>query len=115
MSAAALSTARLLRAARLLSLSSIALTLFARNALEISLGLIAFWLAVRIEFDARIFDALAEGRLSLDAFDSAALALRIMPKEKTGRPLELRCRGAPRLVLVLGAILVIQFALRFTR
>jgi len=99
-----------MKAARVLSLASIALTLFARDPLSIILGLLGFWLAIRIEFDIRIFKLLEDGRLTLEQFDEAALRLQLMPSGKAGRPIEQRRRGANRLALYLGVIVIMQIA-----
>ncbi len=105
----ALITARLLESARVVSLASIALTVFSRDPIVMALGIVALYYALRVEFDARIFRDIADGKLTLEEFDAA------MPHRKSGRPLEDRCRGARRLVTILGVITVMQLATLLVR
>jgi hypothetical protein len=78
-------------------------------------GLIQAYLALRIEFDRKIFEALAahpEGATAgTDAFDQAMHSLGMLPKGKIGRPLAERASGAVFLVRGAGWILVFQLAL----
>lgn len=65
-------------------------------------GLLQCWFALRVAFDAALFDALCEGR-GLDAndmagFDAAMQALDLLPAHKAGRDWRLRCAGALRLL-----------------
>jgi len=77
-------------------------------------GLAAQWLGYRITLDAALFDRLAreaaDARLDLARFDAAMLRLALMPRDKAGRDVAARCRGALGLVRALG-LAVVQAAL----
>jgi hypothetical protein len=108
-------TARLLRAALRIDWLTTGLTLLACTALSffganriaaivvIALGLIAKLFAVRISFDASLFEDAASGSLTLSDLDTALGALTLAPPAKAGRPWIDRCRGAKRLVYFLAA------------
>lgn len=100
-------TARLLRAARSIDWLSFALLLIAvwrRDPAAGALGLLTRYYAFRVAFDARVFDDLAEGRMTIEEFDDAGL----VPPNKRGRPIADRCRGAMRLVVILGILTAAQ-------
>lgn len=100
-------TARLLRAASSIDWLSLALLVIAvwrREAISAVLGLLARYYAFRVAFDARVFDDLAEGRMTLEEFDGAGL----VPPKKRGRPIADRCRGAMRLAVILGILTAAQ-------
>ncbi len=113
-------TARLLRAALridwlttgLTLLACAALTVYAANRIAvmvmIALGLIAKLFAVRISFDASLFEDAAAGTLSASDLDTALSALELAPRAKAGRPWLDRCRGAKRLVYFLAAVACTQ-------
>lgn len=105
-------TARLLRAAKSIDWLSLALLVIAvwrREPVSAALGLIARYYAFRVAFDARIFDDLAEGRMTIEEFDEAGL----VPPKKRGRPVADRCRGAMRLVAILGILTTAQAIVLF--
>src|SRR5205823_8850866 len=109
MNAEALITARFLRAGEKIDWLSTGLTLVAalsatRATLIVSilLGLAAKVYAVRIAFDARVFEDLAGDRYTMAEFDDA------MHLAKPERSLADRCRGAKRLVFVLAALTIAQ-------
>ena len=111
MNAEALVTARFLRAARGIDWLSMGLTLVAAAEslwIAVAIGLVAKYLSFRIAFDARLFEDLANERMTLDEFDEAAVALQLMPQKKTGRAIADRCRGAKKLVTFLVAATLAQ-------
>ncbi len=81
----------------------------------VAAGLIQVYLAMRIEFDRKIFEALAahpEGATAgTDAFDQAMQSLGMLPKSKIGRPLAERASGTVFLVRGTGWVLAFQLAL----
>jgi hypothetical protein len=107
-------TARLLRAALRIDWLTTGLTLLACAALTVSaanriaaivviaLGLIAKLFAIRISFDASLFEDAASGTLTASDLDTALGALTLAPPAKAGRPWLDRCRGAKRLVYFLA-------------
>lgn len=67
-------------------------------------------LALRVAFDARLFQRLADGRLTdLPALDNALQHVLSIPAAKTGRPLPPRIAGARRLyrIQVLATLLLV--------
>ena len=77
----------------------------------ICLGLVLFGLlqkywALRVAFDAALFERL--GGLSLSELDDALLGLGLLPADKAGRPLAPRLRGALRLLRLQALALVLQ-------
>jgi len=109
-------TARLLASAEKAQWLSIALTVAAavtRHPESAVLGLIAQYFSLRVALDARLFDDIASERLTTNAFDSAAAKFQW----RTGAPPVLtdRCRGAHRLVLIFGAMLLAQTITLFMR
>lgn len=109
MNAEALITARFLRAAEKIDWLSTGLTLVAAlspmgapSIAAILLGLAAKYYAVRIAFDARVFEDLAGDRYTIAEFDDA------MKRENTERSLPDRCRGAKRLVIMLAVLTAAQ-------
>ena len=107
-------TARLLRAALRVDWLTTGLTLLACAALTVSaanriaaivvitLGLIAKLFAVRVAFDASLFEDAASEALTTSDLDTALGALALAPPGKAGRPWLDRCRGAKRLVYYLA-------------
>jgi hypothetical protein len=73
------------------------------------------YLAVRIEFDRKVFEALAVSAGGVAAatagFDRAMESLDMLRHGKSGRPLAERARGALRLVKGAGWLLALQLAL----
>jgi len=84
-------------------------------SLAVAAGWIQAYLALRIEFDRRVFGALAvhpEGATAAaDAFDQAMLSLGMLPKNKAGRTLAERAKGMLLLVKCAGWIFALQLAL----
>lgn len=78
-------------------------------------GLLQCWFALRVAFDAALFDALCAGR-ELDAndmtgFDAAMQALGLLQPHKAGRDWRLRCVGALRLLRWQIALACLQVVL----
>ncbi len=73
-------------------------TFLAAAGVIVVLAAVEFWLASRVALDADLFDALAARHTDLAGFDRAMLALRLMPPDKAGRPLDARISGAFRLL-----------------
>ena len=115
--AAVLVTARLLRAAQRIDWLTTPLTILAIALLitdrgnrvamiaAIVIGFAAKVYAVRVAFDARLFEDVGEERLTTESLDSALSSLRATA---TARPWSDRCRGARRLIYVLGSLAVLQ-------
>lgn len=113
-------TARLLQAAERIDWLSTALTsvgamavVFAPPtrmiaAVTIVLGLLEKLYAVRVSFDARLFEDLAGEAISATDVDSALTGLALAPRNKSGRTWTDRCRGAKRLVFASAALTVVQ-------
>jgi len=84
-------------------------------AAALAAGLAAQWLGYRVTLDAALFDALArqaaDARLDVARFDAAMLRLALMARDKAGRDVAARCRGALGLVRALGVAVVVQAAL----
>lgn len=78
------------------------------------LGLVETYLAVRVGFDAALFDRLS-GRTAalpdLAALDGALTTLGLIEGGKTGRPLAVRAEGARRLLAWQGRALAGQVAI----
>ena len=120
--AEALLTARLLRAGSKLDLLSTGITLLTIAALlfgsidrligmlAVVIGIFAKLYAVRVALDAKLFEDLAEERLTLTELDSALTSLQIAPAKRANRPLSARCLGAKRLVVIEGMLAVAQIA-----
>lgn len=117
--------AALLRQGRLVHLASCAGTLAAllgaliapRHALVFALlvgatllGAAQIYLAIRVGFDASLFENLARRAHHLDGFDPAMLALGLLPPDKAGRPWAARIAGARRLFNLQIAVTLGQFA-----
>lgn len=99
-------TARFLEGAGRIDLLSTGLTVLAvvwLSWIAIALGIIAKIYAVRIAFDARLLDDVANERLTSEDLDAA------FPK-KAGRSWSERCRGARRLVVTCAAATTLQLA-----
>lgn len=120
--AQALVAARFLRAAERSDWFSIALTLLAVYALVTgyvalialavaALGLVARYYALRISFDARLFEDITSENLATGDLDTALSAIGFMKPANAGRAWPDRCRGAKRLVmlyeLTVGAQIVV--------
>ena len=111
MNAEARLTARLLQSTKSIDWLSTGLTLvalFTPHRWIAILGLIEKYVSYRAAFDAKIFDDVANGRMTIEEFDQAAVALKLMPAKKTGRPMIDRFRGAKRLVVIAATITVAQ-------
>jgi hypothetical protein len=74
------------------------------------LGVVEFWLAARVALDAELFETITAKAADLEGFDRAMQALRLMPASKANRPLDVRIRGAFRLLKLQGLALGAQVA-----
>lgn len=74
------------------------------------LGLAEFWFALRVAIDADLFEKIAAGQLDTRQLDEALLQLGLIKKEKTGRDMQDRSRGAFRLLKLQGICLFLQGA-----
>ena len=111
MNAEARLTARLLHSVKSIDWLSTGLTLvalFTPHRWIAILGIIEKYVSYRVAFDAKIFDDVANGRMTIEEFDEAAVALKLMPAKKTGRAMIDRCRGAKRLVVIAAGITLAQ-------
>jgi hypothetical protein len=79
--------------------------------LSVLAGVAELWFALRVGFDARIFERIARGELGLDGFDAAMTGLGLMPAGKAGRPMPARARGAMGLLARQAALLALQLVL----
>ncbi|TXL72072.1 hypothetical protein FHP25_26975 [Vineibacter terrae] len=95
---AALTVASVLALPSLALLHPRPLPALATATLAVVIGLAELWLALRVAFDARIFEQLARGEaggsMTTASFDGAMGALGLMPADKAGRPVAARVRGA---------------------
>lgn len=84
-------------------------------ALIIAIGAVQVYLAIRIEFDRRIFERVAEARQGWSGFDDAMRKVELMPAAKMGRSPAARAAGLAALVRwhagLLGAQLLLALAL----
>lgn len=81
-------------------------------ALAVSAGVAEAFYAIRVGFDAVLFDRLRElATMDLAALDVALTRLGLLSAAKSGRPLEQRIAGAQRLFYAQGAAFVIQVAI----
>ena len=75
-------------------------------------GLVELFLALRVGLNAallrRLANDAADDRLNVAAFDSALLALRLIPAGGAGQPIARRFAGTRRLLLWQGAALAVQ-------
>jgi hypothetical protein len=75
-------------------------------------GLVELFLALRVGLNAallrRLANDAADDRLDVAAFDSALLALRLIPAGGAGQPIARRFAGTRRLLLWQGAALAVQ-------
>lgn len=79
--------------------------------LAVLAGLAEAYFAIRVAFDADLFDRLRDpARMDLAALDAALVQLGLLPASRSGRPLEQRIAGAQRLLYKQGTALVIQIA-----
>lgn len=76
------------------------------------LGLVAKWMAVRVHFDAAVFEALAcavrKPDFCTDHLDRALRGVGMLPADKEGRDWDSRCRGALQLMRRLGLLAALQ-------
>lgn len=76
------------------------------------IGLAEIFLATRISLNAallrRLAEDAAEDRLDVNAFDSALLALKLVPAGKAGQPIARRFVSTRRLIVWQGVALAIQ-------
>ncbi|MFO1147425.1 MAG: hypothetical protein U1E62_03530 [Alsobacter sp.] len=80
--------------------------------LFVALGLTQAWLALRVGFDAALFEAVSRpGWESCSALDAALMEQGLLPPAKAGRPLAPRIAGARRLLIWQAVLLVLQVAL----
>jgi hypothetical protein len=107
----------LCRASRWCSASSLLMTAIAAGiegiaaALIIAIGSLQVFLAVRIEFDRRIFDLVAAAPQGWSGFDAAMQELGLMSAAKTGRAPAARAAGLLRLVCWHAGLLLAQLVL----
>jgi hypothetical protein len=81
-------------------------------ALAVLAGVAEAYYAVRVGFDAVLFDRLGgPGAMDLAALDAALVQLGLSPASNSGRPLEQRIAGAQRLLYKQAAAFVIQVAI----
>ena len=76
------------------------------------LGLVAKWMALRVSFDARVFaelvDAVHKSGFRTDHLDRALRGVGMLPDRKESRDWDTRCRGALRLMRILGWLTAAQ-------
>jgi hypothetical protein len=88
------------------------LALVTALALAVLAGVAEAYYAVRVGFDAVLFDRLREpATMDLATLDAALMQLGLLPASRSGRPLEQRIAGAQRLFYQQGIALVIQVAI----
>jgi hypothetical protein len=76
-----------------------------------AIGLGQSWFALRVGFDAALFEAVSRNpSLSSSTLDEALLGLGLLPPDKAGRPWDPRIAGARRLLAWQGALLALQVA-----
>ncbi len=84
----------------------------AMATLVVVLGAAELWVALRVSFDARIFERLAGGGaadgLDVGRFDAAMQTVGLLQADKVGRPVALRIRGAMGLLGRQLALLLAQ-------
>ena len=80
-------------------------------ALIIAIGAVQVYLAIRIEFDRRIFERVVEAPQGWSGFDDAMRKLELMPAAKMGRPPAARAAGLATLVRWHAGLLVAQLLL----
>lgn len=87
-------------------------TLAAMLLLAVLAGIAQTYFAIRVGFDAALFDRLRQSAtVDLAALDAALVQLGLLPTDKTGRPIALRITGAQRLFYRQGMALLIQIAI----
>lgn len=112
------------RLSRLLTLASLGLLVGAaalvilstKLAIALTLavlaGVVQTYFAIRVGFDAALFDRLRQSAaVDLATLDAALVQLGLLPTSKTGRPLDQRIAGAQRLFYRQGIALAIQVAI----
>jgi hypothetical protein len=78
----------------------------------IVVGLLGVYVAIRIEFDARLLDRLVHAdRTQWRAFDAAMMRLGLLSSDQVGRSLAERLRGMRRLARLQIALLALQAVL----
>jgi hypothetical protein len=81
-------------------------------------GLVELACALRVSLDAALFRRLgndaSEDRLDVPAFDSALVALKLMPTGKAGWPIARRLAGARRLLIFQMVALLVQVLFAFS-
>lgn len=100
-------TARLLRAAAMLSGLAVGVTIVAAFQIAIAaivLGAVAIYYCFRVSFDARLFDDIAAGRLTTAQLDAALGRAEAHPT----RDWLDRSRGAKRLILKSAIAVIAQ-------
>jgi hypothetical protein len=86
--------------------------LAATLVLAILAGIAQIYFAIRVGFDAALFDQLRQpAAVDLAALDAALVQLGLLPAGKSGRPLEQRIVGAQRLFYRQGMALLTQVAI----
>ena len=81
-------------------------------ALAVLSGVAETYFAIRVGFDAALFERLREpAAMDLAALDVALVQLGLLPASRSGRPLEQRIAGAQRLLYKQGAACMIQVAI----
>jgi hypothetical protein len=113
-------TARMLEGAEKIDWLSTGLTILAAaalvfgagsampSALALVLGLVAKFYGVRVALDRALFADLAAETVDLEALDEAMVAMNIKGKGGVTRSITDRCRGAQRLIVILGALTIAQ-------
>jgi hypothetical protein len=81
-------------------------------ACEVLLGLAAKWTAVRVRFDATVFDSLVDAvqksGFRTDHLDRALRGVGMLPANKEGRDWDTRCHGSLQLMRRLGWLTALQ-------
>ena len=78
-------------------------------AVAVLAGLAEVYYAIRVSFDADLFDRLRDpARMDFASLDTALVQLGLLPASRSGRPLEQRIAGAQRLLYKQGAALMVQ-------
>ena len=81
-------------------------------ALGVLAGVAEAYYAIRVGFDAALFDRLREpATIDLAALDAALMRLGLLSASRSGRSLEQRIAGGKRLFYEQGAALLIQVAI----
>lgn len=78
--------------------------------LHLALLSVGLWLGLRLRIDAGLLKALADCA-DLDGFDRVMRESRLMPNDKTGRPMSARIAGLLRLSRLLALMVLAQLVL----